>query len=305
MSFYFLDISEPDVKILAGDEIDSDFECDSKGSYYNKDVHQYRSVLERGVIPDAKTIYALKKQRQMARDIDEFIAIENEVNQDEERSRLLRDDDGDNNDEYEEDGDNHDDDDDDDDEKRINFTVDQESIEREKTREAFYSAQEDDEPNTSHGDLDSDDELDRWEQEQIRKGVGLQAQSQLFSHNQYSDANSNFGTVRTSSQYTVKGQEFHRSKFKSKTIPNHLLKNRPKLSKEEVFRRLNETLTVMKLNIESMEREMMNLKIEKEQCQETIKALEKELPKMKEKYESYRSKHMEMNNSKERPDSNS
>src|SRR5688572_21345975 len=50
---------KPELKILTGDDIE-DEECDEYTS--NEPFYHFRGALERGVIPDAKTIYALKKQ---------------------------------------------------------------------------------------------------------------------------------------------------------------------------------------------------------------------------------------------------
>lgn len=43
-----------------------------------------------GVIPDAATIYAMKKHRQMAREMGDFIPIEEPEKEDDEKSRLIR-----------------------------------------------------------------------------------------------------------------------------------------------------------------------------------------------------------------------
>lgn len=43
-----------------------------------------------GVIPDAATIYAMKKHRQMAREMGDFIPIEEPEKEEDEKSRLIR-----------------------------------------------------------------------------------------------------------------------------------------------------------------------------------------------------------------------
>ena len=155
-------------------------------------VHTFRNVIERGTIPDAKVIYELKKQRQkLARTLNEdFIAL----NSDEEEtlrqeSRLHREDDDD---QIEGGGKS---DAEDEDEERIQFgSIDYKTIERERAKEAFRQAQVDTEEllqqkrrQSSDDDYsdddkhqgkkqesdDSEDELDRWEREQIRKAVRL------------------------------------------------------------------------------------------------------------------------------------
>lgn len=150
-------------------------------------IHQFRNAVERGCIPDAKIIYELKKQRQkLAKTSNEdFIPLENTEDDDENKSRLLREEDHDKSD-YEDDEEAESD--------RIQFgKVDYETQEREKNKEQFRLAQEekevellnveskdsesdydDNQGNADHSDSESEDELERWEREQIRKVVKLQ-----------------------------------------------------------------------------------------------------------------------------------
>lgn len=159
-------------------------------------VHHFRNVVERGTIPDAKVIYELKKQRKkLARTANEdFIAInsdEEETLRQEARQQGGEEDEADDKSDVDED--------DDEDEDRIQFgKVDYKTKDREKAIEAFRVAQEykeefeqqkrkvesssGDENNDDAADVghasgtesdDSEDELERWEREQIRKAVRL------------------------------------------------------------------------------------------------------------------------------------
>ncbi|CAG2171432.1 unnamed protein product, partial [Oppiella nova] len=157
-----------EMKIFSGDQIESDSEYeDNEPEEYksNEPFHHFRGALERGVIPDAKTIYELKKQRQMARDIDELIIpLADDDRYEESDSRVIRDDDNDRSDE------------DDDDDERISFAINRDNIERQKAKEAFLMAQEEEEEakDMSRSESESsEDEIDRWEREQIRKGVRM------------------------------------------------------------------------------------------------------------------------------------
>lgn len=140
--------------VYAGKEAE-DMEVDSDEGQAD---NPFKNVLQSGVIPDAATIYAMKKHRQKAREVGDFISLEDPEKTDENKSRLVREDDNDRSD------------DDDDEPSRLSFTVNTGAIERQKVREAFLSAQEGDQ-----NDLENEeaDELERWEAEQIRKGVGI------------------------------------------------------------------------------------------------------------------------------------
>ncbi|XP_050303170.1 PAX3- and PAX7-binding protein 1 [Anthonomus grandis grandis] len=100
-----------------------------------------KKVLESGAIPDASMIHFARKKRQKAREMGDYISVEDEEPED--TGRLVRDDDNEESDE-----------------ERIemdpNMVV---KRDMEKRREQFLLAQE------------SDKELDEWEDQQIRKGV--------------------------------------------------------------------------------------------------------------------------------------
>ncbi|XP_075553030.1 PAX3- and PAX7-binding protein 1 [Dermacentor variabilis] len=134
-------------KILNSEEIkgsESEEEEEGEGPQYRR----LRNVIQSGVIPDAATIYALKKRRQMAREMGDFIPLE----QEDQKGRA-----GEEEDQSE------------DEEGRINFTVNTAAIEKQRAREALIQAQEE----QSGDEVAREDvaELERWEQEQMKKGV--------------------------------------------------------------------------------------------------------------------------------------
>ncbi|XP_069492435.1 PAX3- and PAX7-binding protein 1 isoform X2 [Ambystoma mexicanum] len=112
------------------------------------------NVLRPGEIPDAAFIHAARKKRQLARQLGDFPALENDPG----KSRLVREDENDASD-----------DDDDDEKRRIVFSV-KEKSQRQKIAEEIGIEGSDDEALASG---EPDEELSRWEQEQIRKGISI------------------------------------------------------------------------------------------------------------------------------------
>lgn len=100
----------------------------------------FKKVLESGAIPDAAMIHAARKRRQRARELGDFIPVEEEEPKDE--GRLIREDDNEGSDE-----------------ERLDMDINLALRDQERRREQFRAAQE------------SDHEVDEWEDQQIRKGV--------------------------------------------------------------------------------------------------------------------------------------
>ncbi|XP_067113629.1 PAX3- and PAX7-binding protein 1 isoform X1 [Osmerus mordax] len=113
------------------------------------------STLRPGEIPDAAFIHAARKRRQMARELGgDAPLVETEAP----KKRLVRE-------EEEQDGS----DDEDEDEKRISFSGVRSKSQRQKIAEEIGIEGSDDEAL----DQGHDEELSRWEQEQIRKGISI------------------------------------------------------------------------------------------------------------------------------------
>ncbi|KAL3281217.1 hypothetical protein HHI36_004431 [Cryptolaemus montrouzieri] len=102
----------------------------------------FKKVLESGAIPDAAMIHAARKRRQWAREMGDTIPLEEEKETDDGGSRLQREDEHEGSDD-----------------ERIDMDLNHKARDLEKRREQFYAAQE------------SDQEIDEWEDQQIRKGV--------------------------------------------------------------------------------------------------------------------------------------
>ncbi|KAJ8978174.1 hypothetical protein NQ317_009662 [Molorchus minor] len=102
--------------------------------------NSFKKILESGAIPDAAMIHAARKKRQRARELGDFVPVEDEEPED--KGRLMRDDDNEGSDE-----------------ERLDMDVNLNLRDQERRREQFLAAQE------------SDHEVDEWEDQQIRKGV--------------------------------------------------------------------------------------------------------------------------------------
>ncbi|ERL92824.1 hypothetical protein D910_10132, partial [Dendroctonus ponderosae] len=133
-------LSGRDALCAGKDDLSSeDDESDATVHRFSK-PDNVKKVLESGAIPDAAMIHAARKKRQRAREMGDFIAVEEEEPED--TGRLIRDDDNEESDE-----------------ERIDMDINLAKRDQERRREQFLQAQ------------DSDHELDEWENQQIRKGV--------------------------------------------------------------------------------------------------------------------------------------
>lgn len=130
----------PSKSLLLGKEDLSSDDDDAPSHKFSK-PDSFKKVLESGAIPDAAMIHAARKRRQRAREMGgDFVPLEEEEPED--KGRLLREDDNEGSDE-----------------ERIDMGANPVIRDQERRREQFYEAQE------------SDQEIDEWEDQQIRKGV--------------------------------------------------------------------------------------------------------------------------------------
>uniref|UniRef100_A0A8C5N263 PAX3 and PAX7 binding protein 1 n=1 Tax=Leptobrachium leishanense TaxID=445787 RepID=A0A8C5N263_9ANUR len=135
-------------------EVESEKEEEKpKGSSFTNPISTL-NVLRPGEIPDAAFIHAARKKRQMARELGDIPSIETEGG----KGRLVREDENDASD-----------DDDDDEKRRIVFSV-REKSQRQKIAEEIGIEGSDDEALAGG---EQDEEVTRWEQEQLRKGISI------------------------------------------------------------------------------------------------------------------------------------
>ncbi|XP_060072979.1 PAX3- and PAX7-binding protein 1-like isoform X2 [Ylistrum balloti] len=129
---------------LNGDDaaaLDMDSEEEDKGTLHK--------LLGKGEIPDANMIHNIRKKRQQARDMGDFVPLDNAAKQENSSSRLVREDDNDKSE--------------DDEEGRMDFSVNMAALERQRIKDQFLAAE--------HGSDEESDQEREWEAQQIKKGV--------------------------------------------------------------------------------------------------------------------------------------
>ncbi|GFO12653.1 pax3- and pax7-binding protein 1 [Plakobranchus ocellatus] len=151
---------------------------DSSGSDEDE-KKAFKVKLARGEIPDAKTIHFIRKQRQMARETDNFIPVDDSQASSNKTStaRLVRDDDNDKSDDDEED--------------RVDFSVNQAARERQEMRDKFLA--------TEHGSDEDSDQEREWENQQIRKAVSVQVPNMDIPGITDTDSNSQVAFLNSAS----------------------------------------------------------------------------------------------------------
>uniref|UniRef100_A0A3B3ZWX5 Uncharacterized protein n=1 Tax=Periophthalmus magnuspinnatus TaxID=409849 RepID=A0A3B3ZWX5_9GOBI len=145
------DQGEEEMEVDSADEAEDDAKSGPKSSTAGTfNTLSTLSTLRPGEIPDAAFIHAARKRRQMARELGvEAPPVEPEV-----CKRLVREEDQAS---------------DDDEEKRIRFSGVKNKTQRQKIAEEIGIEGSDDEAL----DAGQDEEVSRWEQEQIRKGISI------------------------------------------------------------------------------------------------------------------------------------
>uniref|UniRef100_A0A8C2XRW1 PAX3 and PAX7 binding protein 1 n=1 Tax=Cyclopterus lumpus TaxID=8103 RepID=A0A8C2XRW1_CYCLU len=154
--------SRQEVTCRAGSEQgEEEMEVDSQVSKSNNTGSSFNTLsslvsLRPGEIPDAAFIHAARKRRQLARELGgEAPLVETETP----KKRMVREEDQDASD------------DEDEDEKRIRFSGVKNKSQRQKIAEEIGIEGSDDEALDTG--QDQDEEVRRWEQEQIRKGISI------------------------------------------------------------------------------------------------------------------------------------
>uniref|UniRef100_A0A2I3HCW6 PAX3 and PAX7 binding protein 1 n=1 Tax=Nomascus leucogenys TaxID=61853 RepID=A0A2I3HCW6_NOMLE len=164
------------------------------------------NVLRPGEIPDAAFIHAARKKRQMARELGDFTPHDNEPG----KGRLVREDENDASD-----------DEDDDEKRRIVFSVKEKSQRQKIAEEIGIEGSDDDALVTG----EQDEELSRWEQEQIRKGINIPqvqasqpAEVNMYYQNTYQTMpyGSSYGIPYS---YTAYGSSDAKSQKTDNTVP--------------------------------------------------------------------------------------
>ncbi|XP_018323423.1 PAX3- and PAX7-binding protein 1 [Agrilus planipennis] len=156
-------LSGRDALCAGKDDLSSEEEESNSAHKFSK-PDNFKKVLESGAIPDAAMIHAARKRRQRARELGgDYLPIEDdEVKED--TGRLIRDDEHDASE----------------DEERIDMDINPLRRDQDRRREQFLAAQESEE--------EADQEIDEWENQQIRKGVtgapmAVMSQEYIYDNN--------------------------------------------------------------------------------------------------------------------------
>lgn len=236
-------------------------EVDVEDEEGNDDYLKFKKPSARsdGTIPDNKTIEMLKRQRFLAKDSgDEYISLasgrssskEDYMSSENSNSRLIREDpsdkeaiciDSDGEGELDED--------------RVNFYSDKSNLQKERIKEAFFNAQNEDlNEQAERRFKDSDDELDLWERSQIRKGVSLLQQQKELRTNDLSDL------VFTS----------QRSQADPFEPPPYIKLTEPTLSKDRLLDKYREQLAMVNHKLDYLRSQFNNVELTIENIKESL-----------------------------------
>ncbi|XP_075449986.1 PAX3- and PAX7-binding protein 1 [Ascaphus truei] len=205
------------------------------------------NALRPGEIPDAAFIHAARKKRQMARELGDLPGMDSEGG----KSRLIREDENDASD-----------DDDDDEKRRIVFSV-KEKSQRQKIAEEIGIEGSDDEALASG---EQDEEISRWEQEQIRKGISIpqipaphpSEANHLFYPSTYQGIpyGSSYGVPYTYAAYGSSETKSHKTdnSVSFKTPSNEMTPVSIDLVKKQLKDRLNAMKDTHKANLQEFEK---------------------------------------------------
>ena len=236
------------------DEVDVD---DDDG---NDDYLRFKKPSARsdGSIPDNKTIEMLKRQRFLAKDSgDEYISLstgrssskDDYLNSESSNSRLIREDPNDKEAiciDDDEEGELDDD--------RVNFYSDKSNLQKERIKEAFFNAQNEDlNEQEERRFKDSDDELDLWERSQIRKGVSLLQQQKELRTNDLSDLM--FTSQRQADPFEP---------------PAYIKLSEPALSKDRLLDKYREQLATVNHKLDYLRNQFNNIELTIENIKESL-----------------------------------
>ncbi|XP_059152632.1 PAX3- and PAX7-binding protein 1-like [Physella acuta] len=227
----------------------------------------FKAMLARGEIPDAKTIHFIRKQRQMARETDSFIPLdESEVKSNKSTARLVRDDDNDKSDDEED--------------ERVDFAVDKAARERQQMRDDFLAAE--------HGSDDDSDQEREWENQQIRKAVSLQIPGvdvPTVSNDGSTSTGVNFyslsSSIRVSPTSTLRPDELKPFSALSKS------QNISDITIESVRKRLEERLTTMDTVYRGHKLELDKTLSNIEDAKDSIESCEQRAPDLEKRFQFF------------------
>lgn len=239
------------------DDMSSDEEQDSGAARQSSGGHRFshpdsvKIVLESGKIPDAAMIHAARKRRQRARELGDYVPVE-EAAPEKDKGRLVREDD-------------------ESDEERIDMTVNLTARDRDKRREQFFAAQDEE------SEPDTDKEMEEWENQQIRKGVTgaqLMAASQESNFSQYMTSAMSLATPKV--EYTA-----------STTVPDMISEPGVPRTPQAIADKLRERLTTVRGSYDRHRQELDRVRTELSSIDEELKQLELKAPRAAQRFRFY------------------
>ncbi|KAL4233284.1 PAX3- and PAX7-binding protein 1 [Mactra antiquata] len=221
----------------------------------------FKKMLKRGEIPDATTIHQIRKRRQLARDMGDFVPLDDTIKHENTKSRLIREDDNDKSD---------------DEDERIDFSSNEHAIERQKVKENFLRAE--------HGSDEGSDQEREWEEQQIRKGVSaiqqVSSSQDLYSYDQESQP----ADAMYSNGYPSNGGPIPATTGGFPEMPKMMLKSTEDLTLEMLIKRLKDRLNTMDEVNRSHKQEADKLEHDIEDSQMSIVNCEASVPKLEERF---------------------
>uniref|UniRef100_A0A672QVA6 GCF C-terminal domain-containing protein n=1 Tax=Sinocyclocheilus grahami TaxID=75366 RepID=A0A672QVA6_SINGR len=255
---------EEEMEVDSNEEQEEDGEQRPAGGAFSQTLSALSS-LRPGEIPDAAFIHAARKRRQMARELGgEAPLVENEAT----NKRLTHEDENDGSD--------------DEDEKRIVFSGVKMKSQRQKIAEEIGIECSDDEA-LNDG---QDEEMSRWEQEQIRKGISIPQDPTMYYQGSY-DAQS-YGasyTIPFSYAATV-GADNSKPLKAEPSVPSYPIPScdLTPITTDLVKKRLKDRLSFMRHGHDSNARRFEQIQEELEASKKTIQLLEGSSQEAADKY---------------------
>ncbi|XP_051539568.1 PAX3- and PAX7-binding protein 1-like isoform X2 [Myxocyprinus asiaticus] len=261
---------EEEMEVDSNEEQDEESEQRSGGAEFSQTLSALSS-LRPGEIPDAAFIHAARKRRQMARELGgEGNLVENEVT----NKRLVRED---------EQGGS----DDDEDEKRIVFSGVKMKSQRQKIAEEIGIEGSDDEAL----DNGQDEEVSRWEQEQIRKGISIpqvqttQSEETAMYYQGSYDAQPYGASYAMQFTYPTVGADNSKPLKTETSVPYPILSSDlPPITTDLVKKRLKDRLSFMRQGHSSNTRRYEQIQEELVASNKTIQLLEGSSQEAEDKY---------------------
>uniref|UniRef100_A0A673KI06 GCF C-terminal domain-containing protein n=1 Tax=Sinocyclocheilus rhinocerous TaxID=307959 RepID=A0A673KI06_9TELE len=255
---------EEEMEVDSNEEQEEDGEQRPAGGAFSQTLSALSS-LRPGEIPDAAFIHAARKRRQMARELGgEAPLVENEAT----NKRLTHEDENDGSD--------------DEDEKRIVFSGVKMKSQRQKIAEEIGIECSDDEAL----DDGQDEEVSRWEQEQIRKGISIPQDPTMYYQGSYDAQPYGASYAMPFSYAATVGADNSKPLKAEPSVPSYPIPScdLTPITTDLVKKRLKDRLSFMRHGHDSNARRFEQIQEELEASKKTIQLLEGSSQEAADKY---------------------